>query len=132
MSDLCPGAVYRLKNDESVHLLAQVGEGGDVGFFSADSPAAVNGQEPLFRVVVNQPDFEKHWSKVGSFPLSPSLVYLAWYGDSDIGSEAKFKIQIDNMDNRPEIDAASFETLERLAVWETSHVLERAKGMRAQ
>lgn len=125
ITDLQPGDVYRLKNDAELTLFAQVCEGGDVGFFAADSAAGVSEQHPQFRVLMNQPDFKRHWKKIGNLPINEALSGYAWYGDADIGCETRYKVRLDDLDNRIEIDAATYENLERLAVWETPHVLER-------
>ena len=100
ITDLRPGDIYRPKDGRHECLFAQVGEGSDVGFFRVASEADVGLQDPLFRVVMNQSDFKKGWQRVGKFPLSKSLQELAWYGDSDIGHEQKYKVRINNVDHR--------------------------------
>ncbi|GAA4028877.1 hypothetical protein GCM10022281_04960 [Sphingomonas rosea] len=125
ISDLRMGDVYRHKESAAGNILAQVGEGGDVGFFRAQSTTSLAEQQPLFRLVMNQPDFRRHWQRQGSFPAHESMRHLAWYGDADIGSEVRYRVRLDNIEMRTEVDDMAFERLERLAVWETAHVLER-------
>jgi hypothetical protein len=125
ITGLRTGDVYRLKRAENGRLFAQVGEGGDVGFFLARSLADVPNATLAFRVVINLPDFRRHWKEEGAIALHASLRELARYGDSDIGCDTKYGVHLDNIDARSVIDDATFESLERLAVWETAHVLKR-------
>jgi len=125
ITDLRAGDIYRPKDERHGCLLAQVGEGSDVGFFRLASAVAVSLQDPLFRVVMSQSDFKKGWRRIGNFPLSKSLQELAWYGDSDIGHDQKYKVRINNVDHRVAVDEATYQALERLAVWETVHVIKR-------
>lgn len=125
ITDLQIGDVYRLKGDNAAVVLAQVAAGGDVGFFRASDPDAINAQALEFRVIVNQPDFKRHWIRIGNYPVAAPLGAFAWYGDSDIGLDQNYKVRLDNIDVRTPIDATQFDALERLAVWETVHVLQR-------
>ena len=125
VTDLRPGEVYRLKDAEADDILAQVGEGGDVGFFRASSLADLPKTTLSLRVLMNEPNFRRNWKKEGVLPIHPSLAELAKYGDCDIGSDAKYSVCIDNIGARTMVDDATFAGLERLAVWETVHVLER-------
>ena len=129
ISDLETGDVYRLKQAEGGDIVAQVGEGGDVGFFRAATIEEVPFATLALRVVMNEPNFRRHWKKVGVGPLHNSLRELAHYGDSDIGSEARYSVRLDNIGARTVIDDAAFESLERLAVWETAHVLQRLNAV---
>lgn len=125
ITDLRTGDVYRLKGAEDAVVFAQVAEGGDVGFFRARSIAEVSNTSLAFRVVMNEPSFRRHWQKEGVLSLHDSLRELAHYADSDIGSDARYSVRLDNIDARTVIDDVTFESLERLAVWETAHVLKR-------
>jgi hypothetical protein len=125
IANLHTGDVYRLKAVENAGAFAQVGEGGDVGFFRAWSLTDVLTAHMVLRVVVNEPDFRRHWKKEGRLPIHRSLGELANYGDSDLGSDAKYSVRIDNIDARVVVDDATFASLERLAVWETTHILQR-------
>lgn len=77
---------------------------------------------------MNETDLRRNWVKAGSFPLGEELSQLAWYGDSDIGSDSKFKVRLDNVDHRIAIDPAAYDALEPLAVWETVHVIDRLQA----
>lgn len=125
VTDFNIGDVYRLKGASTCGILLQVGAGGDMGVFKAESPHVLALQEPEFRVLMNQPDVKRRWEKLGNFPTSASLAHEAWYGDDDLGCDQKFQVQISNVDHRIMIDNGSFAKLERLAVWETKHVLRR-------
>ena len=124
ITNLRTGDVYRLKAAKD-DVYAQVGEGGDVGFFRARSIADMSSTRLALRVVMNEPSFRRHWKKEGILPLHDSLRDLARYGDCDIGSDTRYSVRLDNIDVRTVIDDATFESLERLAVWETAHVLTR-------
>lgn len=127
ITDFEPGDVYQQKDGQEARLFAQVGLGGDVGFFLAGSAKDVSDMQPIFRVVMNQPDFKRNFAKVGNFNLSAHLGKYEWYGEAVIGLDTKYKVRLDDLDHRTEIDEATFEALERLSVWETVHVLERLK-----
>lgn len=125
ITDLRTGDVYQLKGAEDGDIFAQIGEGGDVGFFRVPSIEEVPFATLAVRVVMNEPNFRRHWKKTGVAPLHHSLRELAHYGESDIGSEARYSVRLNNIDARTVIDDATFDSLERLAVWETAHILQR-------
>lgn len=125
VTDFQLGDVYQLKDSSISGILLQVGKGGDMGVFRSDFPEALESQAPEFRVLMNQPDVKRRWKRLGNFAIQTSLSQFAWYGDDDIGCDQKYRVQLSNIDHRIMIDSGSFEGLERLAVWETVHVLDR-------
>jgi len=78
-------------------------------------------------VLVNQKDLRKHWRKVGTYELGNELQQYAFYGATDIGSEARYKVTLENVADRVPIEDAEFRSLERLSVWETVHILARVR-----
>jgi hypothetical protein len=84
-------------------------------------------RSPLFRVLVSQKDIRKHWRKVGTFELGSELQRYAVYGDADTGSEARYKVTLEDLDARVPIEDVEFQKLERLSVWETTHIMARIR-----
>lgn len=127
VTDLNPGDAYEPKVPGRPPLSIQVGRGGDCGIFIGECQAATFRRPPAFRVLVNQKDLRKHWRRVGAYELANELQGYAFYGDTDIGSEARYKVTLGDVSHRVPIEDAEFRSLERLSAWETVHILARVK-----
>jgi hypothetical protein len=127
ITNLNPGDGYEPKVPGTPEVSIQVGRGGDCGVFTGKCAASTFQKPPAFRVLMNQTDLRKHWKKVGTFPLSAELQQYAFYGEVDIGSEARYKVTLEDVEARVPIDEAEFKKLERLSAWETVHVMGRLK-----
>ena len=68
------GSVYKLRPHCKQQLLAQIAPGGDCALYcsSEDVLGAISGR-PLLRVLVNAPDFRRHWEPIGDLPSSLSI-----------------------------------------------------------
>jgi hypothetical protein len=124
VTDLSPGDIYILKRQLCHNLFVQVGVGTDCGIFLGtwENPKLL---KPIFRVLINQKDLKRNWNKSGSINFIDGMHEYAVYSETDIGSEKYFKVTLENLDNRISIGKAEFMLLEPLAVWETSHVIDR-------
>jgi hypothetical protein len=127
ITELNPGDAYEPKVPDRLELSIQVGVGGDCGVFIGKCEARTFQKPPAFRVLVNQKDLRKHWKKIGTYELGSELQRYAFYGDADFGSQARYKVTLENADGRVVIDEAEFQKLERLSAWNTVHILARIK-----
>lgn len=131
INELEVGQTYELKAPLSIDLSIQVGRGGDCGVFLGKCQPETFSRSPLFRVIVNQKNLNKFWKKNKLFEVSNELKEYQVYGDVDIGTENRYTITLRNLDDRKKISLIDFSKLERLAVWETVHILERVQQLRS-
>jgi hypothetical protein len=127
ITNLNPGDAYAPKVPDTPVLSLQVGRGGDCGVFLGNCEAQTFRGAPAFRVLVNEKDLKRHWKKVGAFPLGEELQRFAVYGQAETGSPTRYKVTLEDLDARVQIDDAAYRKLERLSVWETAHILARVK-----
>ena len=132
ITTLSPGDGYELKYLEYERISIQVGAGGDCGIFIGACTERTFSSCPIFRVLVNQRDLKRNWKRVGRFVLNDQMSKFAIYGDADIGMTNRFKVSLDKVDNRVPISEVEFGKLERLAVWETIHILKRINQLSAE
>lgn len=126
--DLTPGDVYRPKQAEAPIICMQVGVGPDFGIFLGECVAATFSKAPEFRAMVNTKDLKRHWQKVGHFPFAPGLGEYAYYGYLEIGTPLRYRMSLEDLEQKEPIDQAAFEMLERLSVYETAHIYRRLRG----
>lgn len=127
ITDLIPGDVYELKNPIDIDISIQIGAGGDCGIFLGKCESDTFEKIPQFRILVNQKNLKKFWKKTGSYPLGVQLTKFSEYSYMDIGTQQKYKTALNNLDEMISIDDEEFKHLERLAAWETIHIINRVK-----
>lgn len=125
--DLTPGDVYVPKVRETPLVCMQVGVGPDFGVFLGECDAATFTKAPAFRVMVNTFDLKKNWNKAGHYALAPGLGEYAHYGYLEIGTPLRYRMTLENMARKEQIDQASFDKLERYSVYETAHIYKRLR-----
>jgi hypothetical protein len=127
ITTLKPGDAYEPKVADKPHVSIQVGIGGDCGIFMGKCEANTFRKAPAFRVLVNEKDLRRHWKKVGNFEMNRELQCFALYGETDIGSDARYMVTLENVEIRVPIEESEFKKLERLSAWETIHIMGRIK-----
>ena len=131
MTMLKAGTVYRLTDQSRAQLVAQVCAGADCAIFTfIDSIEDSIARPPLFRVVINERDLKRQWTKVGVYALQPQLTEYQAYGDLDTGSPLRFRTYLSDVDHREQISEEEFSKLERLSVWDTWNILDRLEGVK--
>jgi hypothetical protein len=129
------GQVFLLPfNDQ--YVLAQVGRGGDLGVYNrlynqeGEFDPLHLASRPAFRVHFGQSSIKKYrWVPLGCYALEGCMGQPAPYVHQAVGSDRCFIVKHECEDQEVECDAVR--DLERLAIWQHLHIVERIKGLRA-
>jgi len=121
---IAPGSVLSPKVPLPLRAFLQVSPVGDCGVFTAHG-LPDNMRKLLFRVIVNEVDLKKKFVCLEVANVYPEIEDEIWYSEETIGSNAKYKVKLSDLDNRIVVDEEHFIRLEPLAVWEFIHIKER-------
>lgn len=125
---LKPGDIYQVEGSDAGLFFLQVGTGTDSGVFRGKfDHASWPNSTVEFRVLINQPDLKRSASRIGNFPVHADLQPLAKYIEKEIGTNRFTLITLDYSTDR-EATEVEANAMERMAIWEISHVVDRLNG----